>query len=319
MLYSNLVDPDITVSRIGIGCWQLGGHGWGTTSERELVSAVARAQELGINFFDTAPIYGLGTSETLLGRVVGAKRHAAVIATKVGLVWDKGDRFTWRADNSPANIESGLEDSLRRLKTDYVDICYVHWPDPETPVEETAFALEKLKRTGKIRAYGYSNFPLDLLRRAADHGHISAVQLQYNILDRDRESETLSFCRQADIGVVTHSSLAKGLLTGKFKDTVSFGPDDNRSRHRYFDAANLASNMQVVARVKAASQELGMTPAQVSLGWLLENPLITATLVGVKTCHQIEENVATLAHLPFDQAATDLISTITQRSSLKNA
>lgn len=292
MIYANLGGVDIKVSRIGFGCWQLGGHGWGKISEAEVVKAVDTAIDNGINIFDTAPIYGLGHSEELLGKILGSRRKNVIIATKVGLLWEKNQTFRKLTDNSPANIEREIDANLKRLRTDYIDIYQVHWPDPNTPIQDTMGTMQKLKKSGKIRLIGCCNFPLGLLMEALKYGQIDTVQVAYNLIDREVENDLLPFCGENGIGVLTYSSIGKGLLAGKYDGNVRFGPEDNRNGHKYFQEPLLQENLKIVDKVKIIANGLNRTPGQVALSWLLENPSVTVALVGFKTPTQLAELIA---------------------------
>jgi len=294
MEYSSLADSGIKVSRLSLGCWQLGGQGWGRVSEKEMVEAIIRAMDKGINLFDTAPIYGLGHSEEVLGRILHKRRREIVIATKVGLTWANRADFKKSIDCSPENINREIEASLKRLKTDYIDIYQIHWPDPDTPIEDTIDAMERLKTAGKIRLIGCCNFPLALLKRALKAGRVDSVQIPYNLIDRQVEKGILPFCRQNNIAVLTYSSIARGLLSGKYDKDVKFGLNDHRgsSRDGYFSSEVLSRNLEVAERVKAIAKRLDKTPVQVALRWLLDKDCVTSAIFGAKNVTQLEENVA---------------------------
>ncbi|MBA7537546.1 Aldo-keto reductase YhdN [subsurface metagenome] len=291
MRYSYLESLNIRPSHIGFGCWPLGGHGWGKVSEAEMVKAVHRALDLDVNIFDTAPIYGLGHSEEVLGKTLGTKRGKVIIATKVGLTWKKGKTFEKITDSSPANINREIDDSLKRLKTDYIDLYQIHWPDPNTPIEETMSAMERLKRAGKIRCIGCCNFSLELLKEALKYGQIKAVQIPYNLIDREVEKNLLPFCWENGIGVLTYSSIAQGLLSGKYNENTRFTPDDYRSKYKYFQGEAFLRNLTVLEKVKKVARKVNRSPVQIALRWVLQNPSVATALVGVKNPAQVEQNV----------------------------
>ena len=302
MKYASLEGLDIKLSCLGFGGEQLGGYRWGKTSEIEMVKAIRKAMDSGVNFFDTAPTYGLGHSEEVLGRTLGADRNNVIIATKVGHVWREDailrkptpsspiEKF---ADSSPANINREIDMSLRRLNADYVDLYQIHWPDPNTPIEDTLFAMEKLKQSGKIRCIGCCNFSLELLKESLRYGEIKTIQIPYNLIDRKPETDLLPFCRENNIAVLVYSPLARGLLTGKYGRNTEFGSDDHRSRSNdeYFQSAAFLKNLEVVERVKLVAKKLNKTPAQIALRWVLENPCVTAAIFGAKSVAQVEGNV----------------------------
>lgn len=296
MRYTHLEALGIKLSCLGLGGEQFSGHGWGNVSEAEMVKAIHKAIDSGITFFDTAPIYGLGHSEEVLGRTLGAKRKNVIIATKVGLVWRKDKTFAKFTDSSPANINREIDISLKRLNTDYIDLYQIHWPDPNTPIEDTLFAMEKLKQSGKIRCIGCCNFSLELLKESLKYGEIKTLQVPYSLIERKVEQDLLPFCKEYGIGVLAYSPLARGLLTGKYDRNIEFGPDDHRSRSEdeYFHGEAFLKNLEIVERVKVIAKRLNKTPAQIALRWLLKNPCVTAAIFGAKNAAQVEENVAAL-------------------------
>lgn len=291
MRYIHLTGLDLVPSCIGFGCWPLGGHGWGKASSPEIIKAVHKAIDCGVNFFDTAPIYGLGHSEELLGKALGSKRKDVIIATKVGLTWKRGKTFQKFADSSPANISREIGESLRRLNTDYIDLYQIHWPDPNNPLEDTLSTMEKLKSEGKIRYIGCCNFPLDLVKESLKCGQINTIQMRYNLIDREAETDFLAFCKENGIGVLTHSSIAQGLLSGKYDETSRFSSNDHRSRDKHFQGEAFLRNLEVVGKVKFIAKKLNKTPTQIALRWVLQNPCVATAIVGVKSVPQIEENV----------------------------
>jgi len=302
MKYASLEGLDIKLSCIGFGGEQLGGYRWGKTSEAEMVSAIRRAMDGGVTFLDTAPSYGLGHSEELLGKTLGTDRKNVIVATKVGLVWEEdatlkkptpNSPIGTLVDNSPANINREIDMSLKRLNTDYIDLYQIHWPDPNTPIEDTLFAMEKLKEAGKIRCIGCCNFSLNLLKEALKYAEIKTVQVPYNLIDRKVERDFLPFCHEQKIRVITYSPLARGLLSGKYGRDSRFGLDDHRSRSNdeYFCAKSLPQNLEVLERVKLVARKLNKTPVQIALRWVLENPCITTTIFGAKNIAQVKENI----------------------------
>ena len=296
MRYNKLKCLDIKPSCIGLGCWQLGGHGWGKVSKKEMVEAVHTALNSGINFFDTAPIYGLGHSEALLGKTLAAERENVIIATKVGLVWKKNKMFEKFMDCSPANIRREIDMSLKRLKTDYIDLYQIHWPDPNTPIKDTLRTMEELKEEGKIRCIGCCNFSLELLKEALKYDKIDTIQVPYNLIDRKVENELLSFCKKKGISVLAYSPIARGFLTGKYDKNTKFNLDDHRSmsRDEYFQGEAFLKNLKVLEKVKLIAKRLNRTPAQIALRWVLENPCVTVAIFGAKKSAQVAENIAAL-------------------------
>jgi aryl-alcohol dehydrogenase-like predicted oxidoreductase len=291
MNYKHLRGLDIKLSNIGLGGEQLGGYSWGKVSQKEMIGVIHKAIDNGINLFDTAPIYGLGYSEEQLGATLGNKRRNVIIATKVGLIWRKGEIFEKSTDSSPANIRKEIDMSLKRLKTDYIDIYQIHWPDFNTPIEDSMATMENLKKSGKIRCIGCCNFPLSLLEEALKYAQIGTAQMPYSLIDKEVENGLLSFCRENGIGVLVYSPLGRGLLSGKYGLGAKFDANDNRSRHKYFQE-ELAKNLMVMNRVKIVAERLSKTSAQIAIRWVLENDCVTSAICGAKNAAQIEENAA---------------------------
>lgn len=288
MEYKRLGLTDLEVSRVGFGCWAIGGHGWGKVDDQESIRAVRRAFDLGVNFFDTADIYGFGHSEEILCKALGEDRKRVVIATKFGMRWDEKGKVT--RDASASRVVEALEGSLRRLQLDSIPLYQIHWPDPQTPVEETMEALKKCQATGKIRYLGCSNFSAQMIIGAQQLHRVESLQAPYSLLDRDIEGSLLSSCRQFQMGVVAYNPLAQGLLSGKFGLEARFSSDDVRSRSKYFQPGEFERNLGVVARLTKLAKQYGKTPAQVALRWVLDHPQLTCVIPGVKKPEQIEEN-----------------------------
>jgi len=219
MEYVRVPQSGLRVSRIGFGCEQLGGFDWGVVDEKLAAAAVEKALASGVNFFDTANVYGLGRSEEVLSTALGQRRHEVVIATKCGLNWTpsrNGNRARTYVDSKPQTVVQSLEGSLRRLRVDSIGLCFLHWPDPHVPLEQTLEALERCLRTGKIRSLGLSNYPASLIRKACQVAPISAAESPYSLIDRDAEKQVFACCRDHGISVIAYGALGQGLLTGKY-------------------------------------------------------------------------------------------------------
>ncbi len=296
MIYTDWETTDIKLSCLGLGGEQLGGHGWGKVSDKQMIDVVHKALDLGITLFDTAPIYGLGHSEEVLGKALGINRKNVIIATKAGLRWRTGKHFEKSIDSSPSNIEREIDLSLKRLRTDYIDLYQIHWHDPDTPLEETLVAMSKLKQAGKIRCIGCCNFTIEVLREAMKYEVIETAQIPYNLIDRTSENDILPFCRDKNIKVLTYSPLARGFLSGKYDADTVFSPNDNRNRtnDKYFSGEEIANNLVVLERLKLISNKIGETPSQIAIRWCLDNRDITSVIFGAKNALQVEENVASL-------------------------
>lgn len=277
------------LSEIGLGAWAIGGPwewGWGPQDDRESVLTIERALDLGINWIDTAAVYGLGHSEEIVGKAVAGKRDEVFIATKCGLVWD--DRGRVRNNNRPESIMQEAEDSLRRLNTDHIDLYQIHWPDPRTPVEESWQAMVKLQEQGKVRYIGVSNFHVPLLEKCEAIRHVNSLQPPYNLLNREVEREILPWCREHGVGVVAYSPMQSGLLTGKF-NISRISRDDWRHKSPYFKEPQLSKNLKFVDELRPIAGKYGKTVAQLAIAWVLMHPAITSAIVGARHPGQVEE------------------------------
>jgi aryl-alcohol dehydrogenase-like predicted oxidoreductase len=298
------------VSRIAFGTWQLGGE-WGAFDEQQAVAAIRQARELGINLFDTAQGYGFGASEELLGRALrddlDKRRDEVVIATKGGLrMTDDG----LVRDASPAFLRVGLEDSLRALDVDHVDIYQVHWPDPGIPFAETAAGLEELVQEGKVRHVGVSNYDTTQVAEFAETRPVETIQPPYHLFRRDVETSLLPYAREHDIGVLVYGPLAHGLLTGSMDEDTTFAADDWRSGSSVFQGKAFRQNLETVSELeRLATDELGTSVAKLAIAWTLANPAVHVAIVGARSPGHIEEAVAA-SELDLSEVALDQIDRI---------
>jgi aryl-alcohol dehydrogenase-like predicted oxidoreductase len=292
---------DLEVSRICLGTWQFGGE-WGEIDHGEAIASVTRARELGIDFFDTAQAYGFGASEELLAQALaGVPRDQVVLATKGGLRKD-GDELL--RDSSPRWLRAGLEASLRHLRTDYVDIYQVHWPDPSTPYAETAAALEQFVQEGKVRYVGASNFDAGQIAELQRTRRLDTLQPPYHMLRREIEDATLPYCREHDIGVLAYGPLAHGLLSGSFTRGSQLAENDWRAGSDLFGGASFVRNLEIVERLKELARELDITVAQLAIAWTLANPAVHVAIVGARRPAHIEGAApAAGVHLDADAMA----------------
>ncbi len=296
----------LTVSTIGLGTWPIGGARYGPSDDHDALEAIRAALDRGITCFDTAPSYGNGHAEELLGQGLGGRRADVVIVTKGGLVWDAKSIVTGR-DSSRRNLASQIDASLRRLRAEYVDLYLIHWPDPNTPIEETAGALEQFVRAGKARFVGVSNFHAAQLRAcaAALHGTpVAANQVSFSLFDGRWARETFVACQELGAGVMAYGPLAHGLLTGVLTRTTVFDPTDWRAGGTLFGQSlltpeHLERNLTVVHRLAATARQHGITLPQLALAWVLSHPPVTVALVGARTPKEITEAAgASGARLP---------------------
>ncbi|MCB1742056.1 MAG: aldo/keto reductase [Gammaproteobacteria bacterium] len=287
----------IQISTIGLGTNYVGGHNlYEQVDEDEGVRLVQRAVDSGITFIDTADVYGAGRSEELVGKALQGRRERVVLATKGGILF--GDAGTG-VDNSPAYLRRALQASLKRLGVDHVDLYYIHRWDGSTPPEEAFGELMRFKQEGLIRAAGVSNFEVPQIEAAMRAGPVDALQSQYNMLQRQVEAEVLPFCAANDIAFIPWGPLAYGLLSGKYQRDFQLGANDWRQRSGAFDAEAYQRNMDIVDRLKAVVDPLGVSLAHGATQWLLSRPAVASVIAGAKRAEQVEDNARA------DKAALD--------------
>ncbi len=288
MRYKKLGSTGLDVSVIGLGTWAMGGRWWGPTDDETAVAAINQAFSLGINLIDTADIYGFGHSESLLGEVLGSRRKNVILATKVGLRWNNKGKV--RHDLSPEHIAMAIDASLKRLKTDYVDIYQVHWPDPEVPIEATAEALLECVESGKVRFLGFSNHAPKLMNEFRKHGQFDVCQPPLNLFERHAEVGVLPYCYKKNVGVLVYSPLCRGLLSGGFKVGQEFN-ESLRRNDPFFNGKVFERNLAVVAKLKEFAEEHNRTVSQLALAWILAHSGVTTALCGARKPEHFSENV----------------------------
>lgn len=300
----------LNVSRIAFGTWQLGGD-WGATNEQAAIRAIRHAYDRGINFYDTAQGYGFGASEELLAKAIhGYRREGVVIATKGGLRSLGGPRV--ERDASPNSIRKGVDDSLRALATDYIDLLQVHWPDPNTPFAETTGALAGLIAAGKIRHAGVSNFSAEQMDEFSKTLPVETLQPPLHLFHRDIEKETLPYAKAHDIGVLVYGPLAHGLLSGELHVDTRFSPGDWRSHSPDFTGDAFARNLRVVAALEEfANGELGVPLSRLAVAWTLANPAVHVAIIGTRNAEHVDDAVAA-AGLELSDEAMRRIDEITR-------
>jgi aryl-alcohol dehydrogenase-like predicted oxidoreductase len=279
------------LTEIGLGTWAIGGPwdwGWGPQSDPESLETIERTLESGINWIDTAPSYGLGHSEEIIGQALKSRREQIFLATKCGLVWDASRKVT--NNNQPASIQREVEDSLRRLKTEYIDLYQIHWPDPRTPVEHSWEMILKLKEQEKIRFAGVSNFNVGLLEKCGGIGHVDSLQPPYSLLDRRVEDEILPWCLKNKTGVVAYSPLQHGLLTGKF-NISRLSADDWRHKSPFFKETELQKNLEFVNELKVIADKYAKSLIHLAIAWVLMHPAVTSAIVGARRATQVDDMV----------------------------
>lgn len=280
----------MNVSVVGFGAWELGGN-WGPIDRENAIKILNLAYENGVNFFDTAPAYGLGKSEESVGEFLkGKKRESLYIATKCGLEWDQKRRI--RNNLKKERVLKEIDDSLKRLKTDYVDLYQIHWPDPNTPLQETAEALQKILDSKKARYIGVSNFSSNQIEELVKYVDIVSTQNYYNLLVRNIEKELFPVVKKYDLAVIPYSPLAKGLLTGKI--SKDFVPDrrDPRAMDEIFKNRDLFDkNVEKVEELKILSNRIGRPLSQLAINWLLHHDEVPTVIAGTKDEMHLMENI----------------------------
>jgi aryl-alcohol dehydrogenase-like predicted oxidoreductase len=309
MQYTQLGEGGPRVSRIAFGNWSAGGD-WGSVDRDAAIAATREALDLGINLFDTAHAYGFGAAEQLLGEAlrpeIRSARESVVIATKGGLRKDGG--LTVR-DSSPAALRRDLEASLEALGTDYVDIYQVHWPDPATPIAETAETLDEFVREGLVRFVGVSNYDTREMATFQRVRPIDTLQPPYHLFRRDIERTILPFAQEHGIGVLVYGPLAHGLLSGRMTDDTTFAPDDWRSQSDLFVGETFRRNLAVVRDLAQFAAGRNATVGQLAIAWTLANPAVNVAIVGARSPEQIRQTApaADLRLSPEDVAQIDLM------------
>jgi myo-inositol catabolism protein IolS len=299
MQYRQLGTSPVSVSQIGLGTWGMSGAFWGDADDAESIRVIHRALDLGVTLVDTAEAYGKGHAEEVVGKGLAGRRDKAVIATKV-------------APNhlDPKELEGALEGSLKRLQTDYVDVYFVHWPNPDFPIGPTMEALERLRSQGRIRSVGVSNFTPEEMDRASQHGTIDVLQPPYNMLWREVEARTLPYCREHNIGVMPYSGLAQGLLTGTLTRDTAFVAGDERRTTVLFQHGTYEQALDAVEGLRPIAAKYGKSVPQLAVQWLTSRPGVSSPLLGARTVKEIEENVGSVgwAISAEDVAAIDRLT-----------
>jgi len=282
----------LEVSRIGLGAMGMStAYSGAGSDDAESIRTIHRALDLGVTLIDTAEIYGPYTNEELVGRAIKGRRHQVVLGTKFGWISHTG-RAAGSLDSSPANVRIAVEGSLKRLATDYIDLCYQHRVDPNTPIEETVGALAELIKQGKVRHIGLSEAWVGTIRRAHAVHPVTALQSEYSLWTRDPEPQVLPLLRELGIGLVAYSPLGHGFLSGTIRSMEDLADDDWRKTNPRFTGENFERNLRIADEVEAVAAEVGATPAQVALAWLLAKGDNIAPIPGTKRVSRVEENIA---------------------------
>lgn len=301
---------DIELSVIGLGTWVFGGR-WGGADDADSLAACHAAIDAGVNWIDTADIYGQGRAERIVGRAVRERRDEVIVATKGGVAWDSGPPLTIWREASAGYLRAACERSLAALGLDHIDVYQAHWPVPGVPAEETIGALDELRRSGVVRAIGVSNYAADDLDAAGAVGAIDSYQPGYHVMRRAIEAAELPWCRDNGVGVIAYGPLAHGLLTGKMTEATTFAAGDWRADSELFADGDLPERIAVVHELEALARECGRPGgvAELAVMWVLRRPEVTAAIVGARDAGQATRNAA-LAAAPLaadEEAAVEAI------------
>jgi aryl-alcohol dehydrogenase-like predicted oxidoreductase len=299
-----LGQSDLEVTVLAFGAWAIGGWMWGGADSKEAIKAIETAVDNGMTTIDTASVYGFGLSEELVGKAIKGKRDKVQILTKFGMSWDgnHGEFFFESKDNSGKVVKiyrhsskekvlSDCDDSLRRLKTDYIDLFQIHWADSTTPVSETMEALEILIQKGKIRAGAVCNYSVELMKEAVTTFKLASNQVPYSMVNRNIENEIVPYCIENNIGILAYSPLQRGLLTGKMKKGEQFNDGDSRPSSPYYKEPNFSKILGFLDKIKPLAKERNITLSQLVLNWTIQQPGITCALAGARNPAQVLENI----------------------------
>lgn len=292
MQLKRLGNSDLEITPVGVGAWAIGGggwqFGWGPQDDNESIDAIRTALDYGINWIDTAAIYGLGHSEEVVARAIEGRSNRPYVFTKCERVWDENGKISGCLKRD--SIRKECEASLRRLNVDVIDLYQVHWPQPDEDVEEAWATMEELKRQGKVRWIGLSNFNVDQMKRCRAIAPVTSLQPPYSIISPEIEDNILPYCAEQNIGVLVYSPMKSGLLTGKMtKERVAHLPEDDfRKRAAAFQEPNLTRNLRIADLLKQIGARHGRTPGEVAIAWPLHNPAVTAAIVGMRSAEQVK-------------------------------
>jgi len=310
-----LGNTDLTLTTVGLGTWAIGGpweYGWGPQDDADSLAAIRAALESGINWLDTAPAYGCGHSEEIVGRALRELGEMPIVATKCGILWnEKRQKITCLKAGS---IRAECEASLRRLGVEAIDLYQMHWPDPAADVEEAWEAMVRLREEGKVRYIGVSNFTVEQLEQVAAIERPASLQPPYSMIRRDAQETLLPWCREHKLGVVAYSPMTKGLLTGKYtsEKVAELPPDDHRLRDPNFKGKRLEANLRLARCVENLARDYGRTAGQLAVAWVLRREEVTAAIVGARNPRQIEETVQA-GDWELDKAALERVEELLEQ------
>ncbi len=317
MQTKTLGNSDLQLTPIGFGAWAIGGggwaFGWGDQEDNESIEAIHKALDLGINWIDTAAIYGLGHSEEIVARALKGRSERPYVFTKCSMIWDESGDISrsLKADS----VRKEVETSLRRLNVDAIDLYQIHWPNPDAEIEEGWSTLAKLQEEGKVRYIGVSNFNVDQLKRAQVIAPVTSFQPPYSLVNRSSQNELLPFCLEQEIGVIVYSPMQSGLLTGAMtRERVANLPDNDwRKQSSEFQEPRLSKNLELVEQLKQIGQRHGRSAAEVAIAWTLNNSAVTAAIVGGRNGKQVEGTIGA-GEFRLDQSDLNQIKSFLEQS-----
>jgi len=288
MEYKNIPNTNLHVSVISLGTWAFSGDCWGNINEAECIDAVSTAAEYGINLIDTAPIYGYGKAEEIIGKAIKGRRDKFIIATKCGLL---GKGINIKCNLRPNSIKKEVERSLKRLGIEYIDIYQCHWLDPNTPIQDTMHAMLKLKQQGKIKYIGVSNFKISSLKKALEVTDITTLQNQYSLLERGIEKDMAGFCKEKGVSILAYGPLGGGILSGKYKNPPQFKKSDARSFfYKFYKGKEFEKAMEVIETLEEISDKINKPLGQIALNWIWQKETVASAIVGCRNPEQAKLN-----------------------------
>ncbi len=318
MRTAKLGNTDLELTSIGLGTWAIGGpwqFGWGPQDDDEAIAAILKALDLGVNWIDTAAIYGCGHSEELVGKALKQTSEKPIVATKCGLLWnEKREKVSCL---KPASIHTECEDSLKRLGIDCIDLYQMHWPEPDEQIEDAWAEMDKLRKEGKVRYIGVSNYNVEQLKRIGRIAPVASLQPPYSMIRRDAEDELFAYCAENNIGIVVYSPMQRGILTGKFSQEriAALAIDDHRRRSVEYQQPQFSVNLELVEKLKPIAERNDRTLAQLAIAWVLRRKEVTAAIVGARRPAQIEETAGAGDWILSKEDIDEVEQLLTQRKA----
>ena len=296
MRYKNLRNTDIKISEISAGTWGVGGRGWGGSDKDQCIKALRAMVDLGVNLIDTAPVYGTGLAEEIVGEAFKGMRDKVIIATKCGIKIDapRGEGAGPRRISNWEEIHAGCEASLKRLGMDYIDVLFIHWPDPNTPLKESMEAMNDLIKQGKLRYIGLSNHSIEMIEEAKKYADIACIQPPFSMVDQSA-GDVIRWAAKNNILSMTYGSLGAGILSGKIRELTSFGEGDVRGRfYSFFNEPGFSRVMELLKTIDKIAESRKVPQAQVAINWVTQKEFVLTALVGVRTEEHAKENCAAM-------------------------